>query len=156
MEQLTWLELHSDKMHNFLQEDEFYSTPLRDALKISIPFKSLHDCLHGYDKAGSYLRKRSVTLEEKGRISSCFGLAIAKFLIEQKHFKWKLKRRSWTKIYYEPLILYKNDQYTDPVGVSVRCLTKNRKLSFEFYYWALTDITFDDLSKELLSEQVES
>lgn len=79
-----WLHSCVNDIKDFLHNTAFYIQPLADKVNIQAPFKSVRACREGYEKLKPYVRKRSVALEEKDELTSCFGLAMAQFLIEEQ------------------------------------------------------------------------
>ena len=62
---MTWLELNSNKLSNFLHDDAFCLQPLRKNLEIEVPFSSLESCKQSYLTIAKYLKNKSVPNEKK-------------------------------------------------------------------------------------------
>lgn len=135
-----WLYSYVNQMADFLHNSTFYVQPLAEKVGIHAPFQSVRACMEGYEKLKPYVRKRSVALEEKDELTSCFGLAMAKFLIEEKGLAWKLDRREFDQVYYQPRLTVKG-KYKDPIDTTASCLVKYQgKIAFDTYYWFLTGV----------------
>ncbi|WP_143436698.1 hypothetical protein [Hymenobacter crusticola] len=128
-------------MADFLQDSTFYVQPLVDKVGVQAPFKSVRACMEGYEKLKPYVRKRSVALEVKDELTSCFGLAMTKFLIEEKGFEWKLERYHFGQVYYQPWMIIEGKFRSDPISITASCLVERQgKIPFDTYYWLLTGV----------------
>ena len=145
--EMTWLVAHATQVQNFLVDADFYLRPLNDTLKLQRHLSTLNDCEEAFLKVSAYVRRKRISFEEREKISYCFGLAIIKFCIAEKHMLWEMKKYYEVyNPYYVPLLIIEEDRHNIYINVFdtvFRIMNANKKLSFRFFYWQLTGIPED-------------
>ncbi|WP_426490490.1 hypothetical protein [Hymenobacter sp. 102] len=143
-----WIEDYASEMPNFLNESSFYLGPLAAITGIETPFRNIEDCSNGYTQVAKCIRKKSIDLETKDKLMCCFGLAMAKFIIESYTVDWSIKRKVLYNSYVVPILSIKEGKQVDPISIARIYLKRGSVSNFKMLYWGLTDVTpleFDTL-----------
>jgi len=136
---MRWVEIHSNEIKDFFKNDNFYLQPLEKSLKIKVPFKTVTECSDGYSKLRSFMKDPANTLTEKEPLANCYALGIARFLIEDHKFEWKMtKMYQVYNPYYYPLLSYNNRNNINVFDKLVTSFDDNSENAFKFFFWTLT------------------
>lgn len=139
---MTWLEAHATQMQGFLKDDSFYLQPLAETLKIDTPFKSAKDCEAAYKKLVSYISSKKNLYEVKQALVHCYALSVSKFLIEEKGYRWELKKNYEVyNPYYYPEISDNEKERIDVISKLYIAVGDRHKALFRDFYWYVTGIS---------------
>lgn len=140
-EHMTWLEAHANQMLGFLKDDKFYLEPLTEILKVSTPLRTTAECEDVYERLVNYITNRKNSLVTKQSLVYCYALAICKFLIEEKKYRWSLKKdyEVYNPFYY-PEISNEDDRNVDVISKLYIAIGDKHKVSFRDFYWYVTRI----------------
>jgi hypothetical protein len=140
-EYMTWLERHANQMKEFLKDDRFYLQPLAELLKINDPFKSVKDCELAYGKLVIYITNKKNSYNNKQASMHCYAAAVSKFLIEEKGYRWTLKKGyEIYNPYYYPQLHNDSDDYINVFSKIYVAIGGQYKASFREFYWYVTGI----------------
>lgn len=138
---MTWLEAHAKQMQAFSKNDSFFLEPLREHLKVEVPFKSGTECELVYNKLITYIKKKNNPYERKQELVNCYALAVSKFLIEEKGFKWNLgKNYEVFNPYYYPEISNSEKENVNVISKLYIAVGGRQKIKFRDFYWYVTGI----------------
>ncbi|MEZ2442778.1 hypothetical protein AB6805_13735 [Chitinophaga sp. RCC_12] len=141
---MTWLEAHARQMLSYLKNDSFYLNPLSEKLGISIPIKTENECEAAYDKLVKYSSSPKKSGPDKIEIAHCYSLAVTKFLIEEKNFKWELRRMYQVyNPYYYPVVSNEEKKNVDVVSKLSIAVGKRNKIPFRDFYWYITGLSIN-------------
>jgi len=138
-ENMTWLESNADNVANFTIQDDFFLNPLREILKLKVPFSNVSECESGYNDLVSYIRKKKNPEKEKQNLANCYALAMAKFLIDKKGFSVIFRKEYEVyNPYYLPILSNEEKQNVNVVSKLYTALGSGRAVPFRDFYWYLT------------------
>ena len=143
---VAWPEAHARAVRRFLTHPAVYADPLRTALGVEAPFRTLAACEAAFTRVRPYIRRTSVPGETREPVAFAFGLAAAQFCVT--HWGLSCTMRKWYDLYnpyYRPCLKFSpagRDAAAQDVFDTVMHLCKPTfKADFTTFMWWLTGIS---------------
>jgi len=141
---MEWINCNVSNIQNFIENNLFYVEPLLKKGGIHAPFANLLDCKNAYIKLQNLWKNKKVLNEDKEILFYSFSFAMVQFIVKEKGADWELKPfMIGNNAHVLPFIIMYNanqvKKIINPYSTTFRCINSKPKLSFEFYYWRISD-----------------
>ncbi|WP_210521676.1 hypothetical protein [Hymenobacter terricola] len=140
---LSWPQVHARSIAAFLQEPEFYLTPLRARLGPLVPFQRLSDCEAAYDAIRALVKRKSTPEPERIDLTYQFALAMGQFFIEPRGYSFLVEKtyggyNPWYTIYL--LTKSSNQEKRNLFSAVCRAMYSQSRANFRTCCWYVTGV----------------
>ncbi|WBA43971.1 hypothetical protein [Hymenobacter canadensis] len=143
---VTWPEAHARNVRRFLTHPAVYADPLRTALGVAAPFRTLAACETAFAQVLPYIRRTSVPWKTREPVAYAFGLAAAQFCVA--HWGLSCTVRKWYDLYnpyYRPHLKFApaggHAHVTDVFNTVIAICRSTSKPNFPTLMWWLTGVS---------------
>jgi hypothetical protein len=104
-DRLTWPEAHAPQMQEWLNDTTFYSAEVSQELGMAQSIQSVSDCEILYKRLQKFMKSKATTKSRRIAALTSSSLALSRYLVKNRGYKWKLVKRYEVYNPYYELIL---------------------------------------------------